>query len=65
MPGLFKANLVGKIALKVQSAVNSRSIIDQHGAETLLGKGDLLADLGDGLVRAQAPAPFERSSNGS
>ena len=51
-PGL-KANLGGKIALHVSSAVNSRIILDQAGAENLLGRGDLLADLGRGVVRAQ------------
>jgi S-DNA-T family DNA segregation ATPase FtsK/SpoIIIE len=55
VPGEIKANLGGKIALKVQAAVNSRIILDQGGAERLLGRGDLLADLGHGLVRAQAP----------
>jgi len=55
VPGAIKANLGGKIALKVQAAVNSRIILDQAGAERLLGRGDLLADLGHGLVRAQAP----------
>jgi S-DNA-T family DNA segregation ATPase FtsK/SpoIIIE len=55
VPGEIKANLGGKIALKVQAAVNSRIILDQAGAELLLGRGDLLADLGHGVVRAQAP----------
>ncbi|NUQ74056.1 MAG: PD-(D/E)XK nuclease family protein [Polyangiaceae bacterium] len=55
VPGEIKANLGGKIALKVQAAVNSRIILDQGGAERLLGRGDLLADLGHGVVRAQAP----------
>jgi S-DNA-T family DNA segregation ATPase FtsK/SpoIIIE len=55
VPGEIKANLGGKIALKVQAMVNSRIILDQPGAERLLGRGDLLADLGHGLVRAQAP----------
>jgi len=49
----IKSNLGGKIALRVASAVNSRIILDQGGAERLFGKGDLLADLGQGLVRAQ------------
>ena len=49
----IKANLGGRIALRVASAVNSRIILDQGGAERLLGHGDLLADLGKGLVRAQ------------
>lgn len=55
VPGLIKANLGGKIALRVASATNSRIVLDQPGAERLLGKGDLLADLGRGIVRAQAP----------
>jgi S-DNA-T family DNA segregation ATPase FtsK/SpoIIIE len=54
VPPVLKANLGGKIALRVASAVNSRVILDAKGAEDLLGKGDLLADLGQGLVRAQA-----------
>jgi len=55
VPSVIKANLGGKIALRVASAINSRVILDQGGAEGLLGNGDLLADLGHGLVRAQAP----------
>lgn len=54
VPPVLKANLGGKIALRVASAVNSRVILDAAGAESLLGKGDLLADLGQGVVRAQA-----------
>ena len=54
VPAVIKANLGAKIALRVASSVNSRVIIDQGGAEELLGNGDLLADLGHGLVRAQA-----------
>lgn len=55
VPGEIKANLCGRIALRVQEAVNSRILLDQGGAETLLGRGDLYANLGHGLVRAQAP----------
>ncbi|MBI4956683.1 MAG: PD-(D/E)XK nuclease family protein [Myxococcales bacterium] len=55
VPGGLKANLGGKIALRVQSAVNSRIILDEVGAERLLGHGDLLANLGHGTVRAQGP----------
>ena len=55
VPGEIKANMCGRIALKVQEAVNSRILLDQVGAETLLGRGDLFANLGHGLVRAQAP----------
>lgn len=55
IPSKIKANLGGRIAFQVASAVNSRIILEQKGAEQLLGKGDLLANLGRGIVRAQAP----------
>jgi len=55
VPPLLRTNLAGKIALRVATATNSRIILDEGGAERLLGKGDLLANLGHGLVRAQAP----------
>jgi len=55
VPPIVKANLGGRIALQVGSGTNSRIILDQGGAETLLGKGDLYASLGKGIVRAQAP----------
>ncbi len=54
VPPAIKANLGGKVALKVASGTNSRIILDAGGAENLHGKGDLIADLGQGLVRAQA-----------
>ena len=54
IPPAIKANLTGRIAFHVASSTNSRIILDQGGAEKLLGKGDLLANLGRGLVRAQA-----------
>jgi S-DNA-T family DNA segregation ATPase FtsK/SpoIIIE len=40
--GLIKANITSRIALKVGSLVDSRTILDSSGAEKLLGKGDLL-----------------------
>jgi S-DNA-T family DNA segregation ATPase FtsK/SpoIIIE len=51
--GLIKANLPLKVCLKVANAVNAQIVLDEPGAESLLGKGDLLCDLGKGLVRAQ------------
>lgn len=48
VPPIIKSNLGGKIALQVASQTNSRIILDQNGAERLLGKGDLLASLGRG-----------------
>ena len=40
--GLIKANIPSRIALTTTSQVDSRTIIDQTGAEKLLGKGDML-----------------------
>ncbi|MFD2183917.1 DNA translocase FtsK [Rhodoplanes azumiensis] len=51
--GLVKANLPLKVCLKVANAVNAQIVLDETGAESLYGKGDLLCDFGKGLVRAQ------------
>ncbi|MDC7789050.1 DNA translocase FtsK [Rhodoplanes sp. TEM] len=51
--GLVKANLPLKVCLKVANAVNALIVLDEPGAESLYGKGDLLCDFGKGLVRAQ------------
>lgn len=49
--GLIKANVPARIAFTVSSQVDSRTIIDQMGAEKLLGKGDLL------ITTASHPKP--------
>lgn len=43
--GVLKSNLPGRIALSVSSAINSRIIMDEPGAEYLTGKGDMIMKL--------------------
>lgn len=43
--GLIKANIDNRVALSVDNGTNSRIIIDQNGAEKLLGNGDMLIKL--------------------
>jgi S-DNA-T family DNA segregation ATPase FtsK/SpoIIIE len=52
--GLLKANLPLKVCFRVTNAVNSTIVLDQPGAEKLLGRGDLLCDRGKGMERGQA-----------
>ncbi len=43
--GLIRANIDNRVALSVDNSINSRIILDQKGAEQLLGKGDMLVKL--------------------
>jgi DNA segregation ATPase FtsK/SpoIIIE-like protein len=52
--GLIKSNLPMKVCLRVANATNSQIVLGEAGAESLLGKGDLLCDLGRGIARAQS-----------
>jgi S-DNA-T family DNA segregation ATPase FtsK/SpoIIIE len=67
--GLIKSNLPMKVCLRVANATNSQIVLGEPGAESLLGKGDLLCDLGRGPVRAQSyfipQADFVRALGGT
>ncbi len=53
--GVIRANMNARVALKVNEKLESRIILEQNGAETLLGNGDLLfKDLGP-AIRLQSP----------
>jgi DNA segregation ATPase FtsK/SpoIIIE, S-DNA-T family len=45
--GLIKANVPSRIALRVPTQIDSRTILDASGAEKLLGSGDMLAVMGN------------------
>ncbi|MDQ1243812.1 MAG: segregation ATPase FtsK/SpoIIIE, family [Campylobacterota bacterium] len=55
--GLIKANLPSRISYRVGQKIDSKIILDQQGAESLLGKGDMLFTPpgSTGLVRLHAP----------
>ncbi|MBQ0015416.1 MAG: DNA translocase FtsK [Bacteroidales bacterium] len=54
--GTIKANFPARIAFKVTSAIDSRTILDTTGAQRLIGRGDLLISLsGSDMVRLQCP----------
>ncbi|MBF0485778.1 MAG: DNA translocase FtsK, partial [Candidatus Omnitrophica bacterium] len=50
--GVIKANLPARISFKVASQIDSRTILDEKGAEDLLGKGDML------FIRPGDPKPL-------
>lgn len=51
--GTIKANFPARIAFKVSSKIDSRTILDSGGAEQLIGKGDMLISYNGELVRLQ------------
>jgi DNA segregation ATPase FtsK/SpoIIIE, S-DNA-T family len=56
--GLIKANIPSRIALKVASQIDSRTIIDTAGAEQLLGQGDLLFTSSESPKQERVQSPF-------
>jgi len=51
--GLIKANFPARIAFRVTSKVDSRTILDNSGADQLIGRGDMLFTQGNNLIRLQ------------
>jgi S-DNA-T family DNA segregation ATPase FtsK/SpoIIIE len=51
--GVIKANFPARIAFRVTSKIDSRTILDSGGAEQLIGRGDMLFSTGNDLIRIQ------------
>ena len=51
--GIIKANFPARVAFRVTSKIDSRTILDAGGADQLIGRGDMLISLGSDLIRLQ------------
>ncbi|MEL4455428.1 DNA translocase FtsK [Lutimonas vermicola] len=51
--GIIKANFPVRVAFRVTSKIDSRTILDSQGADQLIGKGDMLISTGNELTRLQ------------
>lgn len=51
--GMIKANFPARIAFRVQSKIDSRTILDASGADQLIGRGDMLISTGSEIKRLQ------------
>lgn len=56
--GVIKANFPTRISLKLPTGIDSRTILDQNGAESLLGKGDMLLKSIDSDILKRYHSPF-------
>ena len=53
--GTIKANFPARIAFRVTSKIDSRTILDGNGADQLIGRGDMLYSTGSDMLRLQCP----------
>ena len=53
--GMIKANFPARIAFRVSSKIDSRTILDSNGADQLIGRGDMLYSGGNEVIRLQCP----------
>lgn len=51
--GIIKANFPGRVAFRVTSKIDSRTILDTGGADQLIGRGDMIYSTGSDLLRLQ------------
>jgi S-DNA-T family DNA segregation ATPase FtsK/SpoIIIE len=51
--GMIKANFPARVAFRVMSKIDSRTILDNAGADQLIGRGDMLYTQGNDLIRIQ------------
>tara|TARA_B110000238_G_scaffold34238_1_gene35383 strand:+ start:5049 stop:7508 length:2460 start_codon:yes stop_codon:yes gene_type:complete len=51
--GVIKANFPGRIAFRVTSKIDSRTILDAGGADQLIGRGDMIYSTGSEIIRLQ------------
>ncbi|NQX97790.1 MAG: DNA translocase FtsK, partial [Flavobacteriales bacterium] len=51
--GILNANFPGRLAFRVTSGIDSRTILDSSGADQLIGRGDMLISQGNDLIRLQ------------
>jgi len=56
--GMIKANFPSRVAFRVAQKIDGRTILDEQGAEVLLGKGDMLVKLNGGTETRRVQCPF-------